>query len=230
MNKTTPLLLSDLLLPNPEGVVLVDKPLGKTSFSLVSALRRMTRVRTIGHAGTLDPLATGLMILLVGRGATRHSNLYLKSSKQYTATFFLGAATTTYDAEGTVTATSSHIPSSGEVERTLASFQGTIHQIPPMFSAKKHHGKPLYHFARKGEEIPRNPVPVTVALSHVTYNYPHLSLTVDCSSGTYIRSLAHDVGHSLGCGAHLIQLRRVRCGNFCVEEALPGHLLYKDNT
>lgn len=216
---------TDPILPN-RGILLIDKPRGKTSFSLVAALRKKTGVQKIGHAGTLDPFATGLMILLVGKEFTRLSDTYLSTEKEYETTLTLGISTDSYDCDGQTTSTSPHIPTLAEIEAALLNFQGTIQQIPPMFSAKKVQGQPLYKLARKGIEIPRAAVEVTMKTTLLSYNYPHLSLHIVCSKGTYIRSIAHDLGTLLTCGAHLSELRRLRCGTFHISESIPGDLLY----
>ena len=209
-----------------EGILLVDKPKGKTSFSLVSALRKKTGIQKIGHAGTLDPFATGLMIMLIGKNFTRLSDQYLTQEKEYECTVRLGITTDTYDCEGTITQTSALEPSLSEIEKALLQFNGTISQIPPMFSAKKVQGKKLYELARKGISIERQPVSVTLKTTLLSYDYPHLKLHITCSKGTYIRSLAYDLGQLLGCGAHLLDLRRLRSGSFSIREAINGALLY----
>ncbi len=200
------------------GILPLNKPIGKTSFSMVSLLRKVTGVRTIGHAGTLDPFATGVMVLLIGKPYTRLSNQFLGEDKQYRARIHLGISTTTYDPEGETVKTSPLNPSYEQVETALARFQGTILQTPPMFSAKKVQGKKLYELARKGVVIEREPVPVTLHPQLLTYSYPYLDLDISCSKGTYIRSLAHDLGEALGCGAHLASLQRIRSGSFRIED------------
>ena len=192
----------------------------------MTVLRKKTGVQKIGHAGTLDPFATGLMILLIGKEFTRLSDTFLTSDKEYETTLTLGISTDSYDSDGQVTATSTHIPTLSEIETALLQFQGTIQQIPPMFSAKKIKGQPLYKLARKGIEIPRAPSEVTLTTTLLSYNYPHLSLHVTCSKGTYIRSIAHDLGTLLTCGAHLSELRRTRSGTFHISDSIPGDLLY----
>lgn len=222
-----PLILKDL--NNREarqGVLLVDKPRGKTSFSLVSVLRKRTGVQKIGHAGTLDPFATGLMILLIGKEFTRLSDSYLSTEKEYEAQLTLGTSTDSYDCDGQITVTSTHIPTLVDIEIALQNFQGNVQQIPPMFSAKKMNGKPLYKWARKGIEITRPAIEVTMRTTLLRYDYPFLSLHVVCSKGTYIRSIAHDLGVYLGCGAYLSELRRLRCGSYHVSQSIPGDLLY----
>jgi tRNA pseudouridine55 synthase len=206
----------------PHGVLFVDKPVGKTSFSLVAGLRRRLGVKKIGHCGTLDPLASGLMVLLVGRDYTRLADQYLAQDKEYTATIRLGTTTDSYDAEGQVTATSDICPTLEEVQTALAHFQGTIQQVPPMFSAKKQGGKKLYELARKGITVERPPVEVTLTVEILRYAYPEIDMRIACTKGTYVRSVAHDLGVILGCGAHLSGLRRTRSGAFHIDQAISG--------
>ncbi|MCH9633316.1 MAG: tRNA pseudouridine synthase B [Chlamydiae bacterium] len=201
------------------GLALLNKPKGKTSFYLVSFLRKLTGVRCIGHAGTLDPFATGLMVMLIGRPYTRLSNRFLLSDKAYNAQIHLGRTTDSYDIDGELISTSDKIPTLVEVEQAILKFQGEILQCPPMFSAKKIGGKKLYELARKGIEIPRESKKVRVAIILHDYTYPHIHLTVTCSSGTYIRSIAHDLGQLLGCGAFLETLVRTHVGSFNLESA-----------
>lgn len=208
------------------GIVPINKPAGKTSFSLVHALRRITNIDKIGHGGTLDPFATGVMILLIGRTFTSQADTFLTQDKEYEATVRLGVETTTYDPEGEVTSTSDLIPSLSAIEETLSSFQGTVQQIPPMFSAKKIKGKKLYELARKGIEIERQPVTITLRTELLSYIYPELKIRVTCSKGTYIRSIAYDMGKLLGTGAHLSELKRTRCGTYLLQDCLDGQLLF----
>lgn len=209
-----------------EGILLVDKPIGKTSFSLIGALRKKTGIRKIGHAGTLDPFASGVMILLIGKTFTAQSDTFIGQDKEYEAVVHLGVETTTYDPEGEITATSTQTPTLLEVEEALKQFQGTIQQIPPMFSAKKIKGKKLYELARKGIEVERAPVTLTVHTELLSYNYPELTLKISCSKGTYIRSIASDLGKMLGCGAHLKKLTRTRCGPYLLKDCMDGKQLY----
>ncbi len=212
-----------------EGICLVDKPKGKTSFSLVSALRRITGISKIGHAGTLDPFATGLMVMLIGSTHTKLSNHYISQEKEYWCQMRLGIATDTYDCEGKMTTVSDKVPTLEELEAAIRQFQGAILQTPPMFSAKKVQGQKLYHLARRGIEIERKPVVVTVQTTLLSYNYPFVELSVVCSKGTYVRSIAYDIGKLLGCGAHLADLRRLRCGKYDLSQAIDGKLLYADH-
>ncbi len=212
-----------------EGIHLINKPVGKTSFSLVHALRKKTGIKKIGHAGTLDPFATGVMILLVGKAFTTKADSFINQDKEYEATLRLGIATTTYDPEGEITSESALIPTLEQIKKELTKFQGTIQQIPPMFSAKKVQGKKLYELARKGIEIKREPVSLTVTTELISYSYPELSLKISCSKGTYIRSIAHDLGQALGCGAHLKELTRTRCGPYLLKDCLDGNTLFQEN-
>ncbi len=205
---------------NNSGILLINKAAGSASFYLVSLLRRLTQIEKIGHAGTLDPFATGVMVMLVGKEYTRRSNEFLCSDKEYRATLQLGTATDTYDLEGQITFRSEKVPTLNEIEIALTAFQGEISQTPPMYSAKKVGGKKLYDLARKGIVIERQPVKVTVEIKLLKYQYPMLEIVVACSKGTYIRSIAHDIGTFLGCGAHLFELMRTRSGSFRIEECI----------
>jgi tRNA pseudouridine55 synthase len=181
-------------------------------------LRKKTGIKKIGHAGTLDPFASGVMILLIGREYTRKADQFITQDKEYRATLHLGIETTTYDPEGETTATSSAVPTLETIEEALTYFQGEMMQTPPMFSAKKVKGKKLYELARKGIEIERAPCPVHIKTDLISYNYPHLELHITCSKGTYIRSIAHDLGKKLEVGAHLSALTRTRCGPYHLKE------------
>lgn len=204
-----------------EGILLIDKAKGRTSFSLVQLLRKKLGVKKIGHAGTLDPFATGVMVMLIGKNYTRLSDKFLTHDKEYLAELCLGVTTDTYDCDGTVLEKKEKIPTMEEIRQALQSFQGEIEQIPPMYSAKKINGKKLYDLARKGIEVERKAAIVRLETQFITYTYPILVLRVACSKGTYIRSLAHDLGQLLGCGAHLSNLRRTRSGPFTLEQCLP---------
>ncbi|NGX45912.1 MAG: tRNA pseudouridine synthase B [Chlamydiae bacterium] len=203
-----------------EGIHPFNKPVGKTSFSLIRELRKSTGIKKIGHAGTLDPFASGVMILLIGREFTRQADQFITQDKEYRATLHLGVETATYDPEGAITATSTAVPSLETIQEALNHFQGSIMQIPPMYSAKKVKGKKLYELARKGIEIERAPCPVHIKTELVSYQYPHLELHITCSKGTYIRSIAHDLGKKLEVGAHLSALIRTRCGPYQLADCL----------
>jgi tRNA pseudouridine55 synthase len=205
-----------------KGILAINKPRGITSFSLVRMLRKQLNVQKIGHAGTLDPFADGVMVMLVGRDYTRLSDSFLHADKEYVGTIHLGIATDTYDCDGESTFESPLIPSQDDLERIISEFQGKIMQTPPMYSAKKINGVKLYDLARNGVTVEREPVEVTVETKLMSYNYPHAIISVKCSKGTYIRSIAHEIGERLGCGGHLSSLTRTRSGTYnladCVDE------------
>ncbi len=205
--------------PN-DGILLVNKEKGSTSFRLVSILRRLTKIEKIGHSGTLDPFATGLMVMLIGRNFTRQSDQFLGAEKEYEGVIYLGAATDTYDIEGKIVSRSDKTPTLQELMAVLESFQGDILQVPPMYSAKKIQGKKLYDLARSGLTVERHPVKVHVQIQLLRYEYPEAAIRVVCSKGTYIRSLAHDIGQLLGTGGHLTSLTRLRSGFFRLENAV----------
>ncbi len=207
------------------GILPLIKPVGKMSFGMVSLLRKVTGIQKIGHAGTLDPFATGVMVMLIGKAYTRLSDQFLNEDKEYRAKLHLGISTDSYDSDGTTTHTSPLIPTLSDIESTLPHFQGTISQVPPMFSAKKINGKKLYELARKGVTIERAPAQVTLSIQLLSYAYPYLEIDVRCSKGTYIRSLAHDIGQMLGCGAHLCALLRTRSGAYRLEDCCETHHL-----
>lgn len=211
-----------------EGVLLVDKPEGKTSFSLVRLLRRFTGIQKIGHAGTLDPFATGVMVYLIGKNYTAMSDQLLSTEKEYIAKICFGVTTDTYDCDGKIMARSKKKPSFDAVMQVLSKFQGEVTQTPPMYSAKKVEGKKLYELARKGITIGRSAALVRIQCTLVEYSYPYLSIQVTCSKGTYIRSLANDLGEQLGCGAHLCQLQRIRSGPFTLQQCINGNRLFTD--
>ena len=204
--------------PNKEGILLIDKPQGKTSFYLVSFLRRLTGIQKIGHGGTLDPLATGVMVLLLGKAFTTKADQFLTYDKEYTSRILLGIETDSYDITGTVIKKDPTIPSLEEVEKALTYFQGTVEQIPPMFSAKKHQGKKLYELAREGKEIERAPSIVTIKTELLGYEYPYIDLRINASKGTYIRTIAFDLGRRLGSCATVSSLKRTRQGPFILRD------------
>lgn len=224
------------------GFLLIDKPQGWTSFDIVAKLRGITKVKKIGHAGTLDPLATGLLLIAIGRKATREIQQYVKLDKVYTTTAILGAVADSYDADGTIYKEGneftegqgwkiSHIkPSREEIEQVVKSFQGKIQQVPPMFSAKKVGGKKLYELAREGKVIEREPSDIEIYKVEITrYEYPQVDITVHCSTGTYIRSLVHDIGQQLGVGAYINVLRRTHIADFDVNDAWQIEGITRDN-
>lgn len=208
------------------GILLVNKPAGKTSFQLVGALRKILGVKKIGHAGTLDPFATGVMVMLIGREYTKLSDSLLTANKEYITTVRLGASTDTYDLEGEITEESPIVPTLAEIEAAVALFQGEMEQIPPMYSAKKINGQKLCDLARKGKIVERKPCKVWLETAILEYHYPLLKLKIRCSKGTYIRSLAFDIGQKLKCFGHLINLQRTASGQFLLDECIDGQELF----
>jgi tRNA pseudouridine55 synthase len=203
-----------------EGVLLVDKPTGMTSHDVVNRARRIFKMKKIGHAGTLDPMATGLLILLIGR-ATRLSQYLMSLDKVYEGSVTLGITTDSHDAEGEVLSTRP-VPDLDQAAMAehLSSFVGDQYQIPPMFSAIKKDGVPLYKLARKGKTIEREPRFVRVSsFELLRFGPPILDIRIRCSKGTYVRTLAHDLGEKIGCGAHLSALRRTASDRFSIENA-----------
>lgn len=210
--------------PFESGVFLIDKPAGPTSFYMVRQIRRVLQMKKVGHAGTLDPFACGLLIVCAGRPATRIIQHLMDGGKEYEATLQLGIETDTQDLEGRVVS-QKPVPALGDADilGCLDNFRGELLQTPPTFSALKHKGKPLYYYARKGIEITKEPRRVYIdEIQCLGRSADTLTIRVVCSKGTYIRTLAADIGRFLGCGAHLIALRRVRSGDFSVEEAIDG--------
>ncbi len=218
--------------PTPEtiqGILPINKEEKVPSFRLVTILRKLTKVRKIGHAGTLDPLASGVMILLIGRNFTKKSSFFLNQDKEYLAKICLGMTTSTSDLEGKVLTQSNHVPSPDSIEQALTFFQGECAQIPPMFSAKKVGGEKLYLLARKGIEIERKAALVHLKTTLIAYSYPYVDLHVQCSAGTYIRSLAFDLGEKLGCGGFLYSLKRTRVGRYTIEDCTEQKELFDPN-
>lgn len=202
------------------GFVNIYKPKGMTSHDVVAVLRRLTKIRQIGHTGTLDPFAEGVLPVCIGK-ATRLIE-YLKDDKEYLATVQFGSATTTYDLEGEVTTTSDKKITEEKLALALENFRGEISQLPPIYSAIKVKGKKLYEYARKGEEVEIQPRKVTIEkleLKNFDYESQTAELLIACSKGTYIRSIAHDLGQNLSCGGHLIKLIRTKAGAFTVENS-----------
>jgi len=201
--------------------LLIDKPLHWTSFDVVRKIRNLVRIKKVGHAGTLDPLATGLLIVCTGK-YTKRINDYMAQEKEYTGTITLGAITPTFDLESEPENQKdiSAITPAG-IEAALGAFRGNILQVPPMHSAIKKDGKRLYELARKGKEVQIDPRPVTITIFEITsIEMPVLAFRVVCSTGTYIRSLANDLGAALGCGGYLSSLIRTRIGDFTLDGAM----------
>lgn len=201
------------------GIILIDKPQDWTSHDVVAKLRGILHERRIGHSGTLDPLATGLLVVFVGR-ATRAVEFAEADSKEYIAGLRLGLSTDTQDISGNVIAECSDLPDEGAVRRAVNSFIGDIEQIPPMYSAIKIGGKKLYELARKGQSVERAPRKITVSsIEIIGREGGDYLLKITCSKGTYVRTLCNDIGASLGCGACMSSLRRISAGAFSVESA-----------
>lgn len=202
------------------GILLVNKSPKKSSFTIVHLLRKLTKIKKIGHCGTLDPFATGLMIMLVGKEYTKKASTFVSHEKEYECKIHLGFTTKSYDPEEKLEFYSDKIPTLAELKKVIEEFQGTIDQIPPMYSAKKVNGQKLYNLARKDITIERKPVKVDISTKLLSYNYPYLELNITCSKGTYIRSIANDLGEKLKTGAYLHTLTRTRCGNFLLKDAI----------
>jgi len=205
-----------------DGILVIDKPKGITSHDVVDVVRRRFGIRRVGHAGTLDPMATGVLVMLVGR-ATKSAETFLKDDKEYVATLFFGRSTDTQDATGKVLEKKDvNGLDIDTVRKTLESFRGNIEQIPPMVSAKKYKGKKLYQLARKGKTVPRKPCPITIhEIELLEFAPPEVIFRVKCSKGTYVRTLCEDIGRSLGYPAHMSALKRTQSGRFSLKEARP---------
>lgn len=204
-----------------DGILLINKPPRLTSHDVVQKVREILDIQKVGHFGTLDPMATGLLIVAVGK-ATRFFSFYSKLNKIYRGQIRLGFATNTYDADGTPsTVETSNYPSEEKLAKNMADFVGEIEQTPPLFSAKKFKGRPLYVLARKNKEVKPRPVHIQIHdFRLLSYDPPFVEFEAACSSGTYIRSLAHDLGQSLQCGAHLSKLERTVIGDFHIRSSL----------
>lgn len=203
------------------GLITVDKPIGPTSHKVVSVVRKGTGVRKVGHAGTLDPRASGVLVLCLG-SATRLSEYLSTASKRYEAVVRFGSSTETYDAEGDFVTVTGAAPKLEDIRAHLPDFRGDIEQVPPAYSAIKVQGQKAYDLARAGQEVELEPREVTIyKLSILEYNPPDLTLDIECSAGTYIRSIANDLGEQLSTGAHLANLRRTKAGPFELDECIP---------
>lgn len=205
-----------------DGLLCVDKPGGMTSHDVVHFVRRQFGLKKVGHCGTLDPAATGLLMLLIGK-ATKVQDLLMSEDKLYQGTLRLGISTSTQDAEGEIIdqAESLDSLSESEIRKAFEHYQGDFYQIPPMVSAVKKDGVPLYKLARKGIEIERDPRLVTVYRHTIrSVSIPEVEFEILCSKGFYVRTYCHDIGAHLGCGGHLSRLRRLQSGNFSVENAI----------
>ncbi len=202
-----------------KGFFILDKPAGVTSFDMVAQARRVLKVRKIGHLGTLDPLATGVLVLAVGEG-TKLIEYLMGADKEYEATLEFGKTSDTYDSEGQIVETDVPLPTRAQLEQALEQFRGEIEQIPPAFSALKINGQRAYDLARKGEKVELKSRQVRIdKLTLENLDGPIAQLTIACSSGTYIRSIVHDLGQVLGCGAIMTALRRTHVGEFALSKA-----------
>jgi tRNA pseudouridine55 synthase len=214
-----------------DGAILIDKPAGPTSHDVVDAIRRKFGIKKVGHCGTLDPNATGLLIIVLGRG-TKLSEKLMSDDKVYEGTIKFGESTDSYDSDGELTA-SLPVPALAvnELNRAAAEFVGDIMQTPPMVSAIKKDGVPLYKLARKGVEVQREPRLIHIyRFNFSKYEEPLGDFRLACTKGTYVRSVTHELGQKLGCGAHLAKLRRVVSGKFDVADAMPLDAVLKLST
>jgi len=214
-------------MPGRAGIFLVDKPAGPTSFKIVQQIRRALNIKKVGHSGTLDPFASGLLVICAGRSATRIIPQLMDGEKEYEATLQLGVETDTQDPEGKVIAEKA-VPTlySDDIRRCLSGFVGEQLQSPPSYSALKHEGRPLYYYARRGIKVVKKPRQIEImAIDCLHFEAEKLTIRVICGKGAYIRTLAADIGRALGCGAHLKALRRIRNGPFSVFNGLPGEKL-----
>ena len=213
--------------PQKSGLLLIDKPADFSSHDIIAISRRILKTKKIGHSGTLDPMATGLLILLIGREATRRQDAFLKLSKTYSARLKLGTETDTWDAYGTPLRHTAVPPlAPADVQAAVQPLSGTIRQPIPFFSAKRIGGKHMYDLARQGAEMERKYNEVTVQWTKLSLHAPdEIDFTVHCSCGTYVRSLGYLLAEQLGCAGHLTALRRLEIGPFCVEQAFDGNLL-----
>ncbi|MFQ5681563.1 MAG: tRNA pseudouridine(55) synthase TruB [Candidatus Omnitrophota bacterium] len=214
-----------------EGILVIDKPRGITSHDVVDIARRRLKTKKVGHSGTLDPLATGVLLILVGR-ATRLFQTFMNFNKVYEATLRLGEATDSGDSDGHITQRFDYQGiSRQQVEAALSKFTGKISQVPPMVSAVKYKGRPLYKFARRGIDVPRQAREITVyRLELLRFSLPDIVFRLECSRGTYVRTLGEDIARSLSCGGHISAIRRTNVGPFSIEESInldeidAGHL------
>lgn len=202
------------------GMLIVDKEKGMTSHDVVNVVRRKFSIKKVGHAGTLDPNATGVLVLLLGK-ATKLSGKLIRDDKEYIATMKLGEKTASGDCDGKITSIRNVNVSNEDIIAVISEFTGEIEQIPPMVSAKKINGQRLYKLAHKGIEVKREPVKINIIdMEVLEIDLPFVRFRTTCSKGTYVRQLADDIGDRLGCGAHLSELRRIRSGEFSIDGAV----------
>ena len=212
------------------GYININKPAGPTSHDIVDRLRRITGIKKIGHAGTLDPFARGVLILGISRKATRNISKFAKLDKEYVAEIYLGAKSDTHDKAGKIIKTKCDQRDLGSIKKAVNNFIGEQKQVPPMYSAKKIKGKKLYELARQGKEIKREPADINVySIEIIFFKWPILKVKIKCSSGTYVRSLARDIGRKLGCGAYLKELTRTAIGKYKIEEGVTLNTLKPNN-
>lgn len=214
-----------------DGILLVDKPAGPTSHDVVDRIRRHFRFKKVGHGGTLDPAATGLLVILLGRG-TRLSARFMSSDKTYEGVMKLGASTDSHDADGQVLREADPSGVTREkLEQEMAGFRGDMYQTPPMVSAVKVAGVPLYKLARKGEDVERKPRLIHIyEFRLLDFTPPRASFVLRCTKGTYVRTLCHDIGERLGVGAHLERLRRTESAGYTIDRAIPLDTLLQRET
>ncbi len=204
---------------NMDGIILVDKPVGFTSFDVVNFLKKRFKLKKVGHAGTLDPLATGLLVILIGK-ATKLAHTFLGDPKTYLVGMRLGVKTDTFDITGKILGENKNLPAENIVLEVIKNFKGEIAQRPPIFSALKYKGQRLYKLARRGEKIiPQKRKVFIFYIKELKLYLPRLFFEIKCSKGTYIRSLCNDIGEILNCGAVLEKLRRIKSGRFNIEDA-----------
>ncbi len=218
--------------PQKSGILLIDKPAGFSSHDIIAISRRILKTKKIGHSGTLDPMATGLLILLIGRTATRRQKDFLKLSKIYSARLKLGAETDSWDADGKMLRQLPVPPlTQNQVDQAVESLTGTVHQPIPFFSAKRINGKHMYDLARQGAPLERRYSDVTVEWKEAVLAAPdEILFTVHCSCGTYVRALGYLLAEKLGCVGHLTALRRLEIGSYRVQNAFDGNLLKNTDT
>ena len=209
----------------------INKPKTWTSHDVVAKLRGITRIKKIGHAGTLDPFATGVLVVGIERDATKQLDAFKNLQKEYEVVAHFGATSDTQDSDGTITQSQNPTPiTAQDLKNVFPQFLGEISQIPPMYSAKKIDGKKLYELARQGKEIPRQPSTITIyTIELLTFKWPTATLRVACGTGTYIRTLIHDIGQTLGTGAYAQELTRTRIGNITLDQCHPIQHITTDN-
>ncbi|MFA5389634.1 MAG: tRNA pseudouridine(55) synthase TruB [Candidatus Omnitrophota bacterium] len=203
-----------------DGILIVNKPAGITSHDAVNFIRRKFNIKRVGHAGTLDPMATGILVMLLGK-ATKLSNIFMNNDKEYVAKMFFGKSTDTQDSSGKVVEEKkTDSPGIEKIEEALDNFRGDIEQVPPMVSAIKFKGKKLYQLARSGKTVAREPRKIRInSLDVLDFKFPELTFRVSCSKGTYVRTLCEDIGRSLGIPSHMSDLIRTRSGDFLLADS-----------